>query len=203
MSRCYLFFFSKTRAYLRHSDSEVFSISSLIPFPCYHHYLTFRLVKVGVLPSSWGHRLSRISAGSELIGYVASISLTILRIHNLLEREVALIAELQRRRREKSLRATYATLYGGNAVASLDSTLTEDEKEHALVSEIRALRSRRALRTLSLAQDVADMCLAIADVRGAGTGTSRGLLSNRAFLAAAGLLSGCISAYKNWPGVMK
>lgn len=162
-----------------------------------------RLVKIGVLPSRIGKRLTRISASGELIGYVASITLTVLRLHNLLEREVALIAEVQRRRRNQALKTTYATLYGGTDVNSLDRTLTENEKDDALVAEIRALRSRRALRTLALGQDFADMFLAIADLRQTGEREAQGILSNRAFLATAGLISGCISAYKNWPGVMK
>ena len=141
-----------------------------------------RLVKAGVLPPQLGPRLSKVSASGELLGYVASISLGVLRLHNLLEREVALIAELQRRRRER----------GGAA---------DDEKDEALVSEIRQLRARRALRTLGLAQDLADSLLALADLR--GDDRPPGVFSGKGVLAAAGLLSGCISAYKNWPGVVK
>jgi hypothetical protein len=161
------------------------------------------LVKAGVLPARFGAPLTKISASGELIGYVASIALAVLRLHYLLEREVALIAELQRRRRERAERAAYATLYGGSAVSSLDAHLTEDEKDDALRLEIKSLRARRALRTLGLAQDVADMLLAVADLRGSGAkrGTAA-VLSNRGVLAAAGLLSGCISAYKNWPGTV-
>jgi hypothetical protein len=142
-----------------------------------------RLVRSGVLPAAAGPRLTQLSASGELVGYAASITLAVLRLHNLLEREVALIAELQRRR---SLRAA----------AGADP---EDDKDAALVGEIRGLRARRALRTLGLAQDLADALLALADLRDA----KEGVLSHRGLLAACGLLSGCISAYKNWPGVVK
>lgn len=150
----------------------------------------YRLVKSRVLPAHLGPKLSKISASGELLGYVASISLAVLRLHNLLEREVALIAELQRRRRERS---PFGTSDSGGA--------GDDEKDEALVSEIRQLRARRALRTLGLAQDLADSLLALADLR--GDDRPPGVLSHKAVLAAAGLLSGCLSAYKNWPGVVK
>lgn len=156
----------------------MFSLSISLPRP-----LTCRLVKAGVLPARLGPQLTRISASGELVGYAASIILGILRLHFLLEREVALIAELQRRRKARA----------AEGAASID-----EEKDEALVSEIRQLRARRALRTLSLAQDLADALLAFADLRGDAKPT--GMLNSRSLLAAAGLVSGCISAYKNWPG---
>lgn len=136
-----------------------------------------------------------MSASGELLGYSASVILAVLRLHYLLEREVALIAELQRRRRARAA-------YGSSSTASGE----DDEKDDALLSEIRQLRARRALRTLGLAQDLADALLALADLRGDATagggasGRSFGMLNNKALLAIAGLVSGCISAYKNWPG---
>lgn len=135
-------------------------------------------MKAGVLPARLGPRLSRFSAGGELLGYVASIILTVLRLHNLLEREVALIAELRRRRQARAEGDT-------------------DDKDEALITEIKQLRARRALRTLGLAQDFADGLLALADLRG----DDRGVFSSKTILSIAGLVSGCISAYKNWPGV--
>jgi len=51
------------------------------------------------------------------------------------------------------------------------------------------------LRTLGLVQDLADLLMVLAEVRPSKTG----LLSRPAVLALAGLLSGCLSAYKNWP----
>lgn len=139
-------------------------------------------MRSGVLPPRVGPRLTKLSASGELLGYVANVTLTVLRLHNILEREVALIAELNRRRAQR---------------AQAGGAPSDDEKDQALVAEIRQLRARRALRTLGLAQDIADALLALSDLRD----SRDGVLGNRALLAAAGLLSGCISAYKNWPGV--
>lgn len=127
--------------------------------------------------------MTRISASGELLGYVASITLTLLRLHNLLEREVALLAELKRRRRARAEKAE-----------------VDDGKDDILVAEIKQLRTRRVLRTLGLAQDIADAFLALADLRGNVSGSSNNsLFSSKSLLAIAGLVSGCISAYKNWP----
>lgn len=65
-----------------------------------------------------------------------------------------------------------------------------------LRTEIRLLSARRVLRTLGLVQDLADLLMVLAEVRPSKTG----LRSRPAVLALAGLLSGCLSAYKNWPG---
>lgn len=140
------------------------------------------LVKAGVLPERYSRSLGKLSSLGELIGYVASITLGILRISLILEREVALSAELERRRRSR-----------GDTIEPLD------EKDEHLAGEIRLLRARRVLRTLGMAQDLADALMAIADLRD----SKAGLLSNRAVLATAGLLSGSLSAYKNWPGVQR
>ena len=80
---------------------------------------------------------------------------------------------------------------------------SEPEEDKHLLAEIRALRTRRILRTVGLAQDLADALMALADIRGAagGGGGGGGLLNNAAVLAAAGLVSGVISAYKNWQAV--
>ena len=55
-----------------------------------------RLVKAGLLPDALAPRLAKVSAWGELVGYMGSLSLSLLRISLLLEREVALLAELQR-----------------------------------------------------------------------------------------------------------
>ena len=64
---------------------------------CHLLPLRRRLVKAGLLPERYSRPLSRASNWGELAGYVGSITLSLLRISLLLEREVALIAELQRR----------------------------------------------------------------------------------------------------------
>jgi hypothetical protein len=180
------------------------------------------LVKAGLLPERFAPRLNKVSNWGELIGYVGSISLSVLRISLLLEREVALIAELQRLQTEaaaaagataaatagaaaaaggggggmSSLAAAYAPAAAAAAAAAagLDPDVAAALK--GLRTEIRLLRARRVLRTLGLVQDLADLLMVLAEVRPSKTG----LLSRPAVLALAGLLSGCLSAYKNWPG---
>ena len=44
----------------------------------------------------------------------------------------------------------------------------------------------------------ADLVMVLADVR-----QSKGLMSHAAVLSLAGLVSGCLSAYKNWPGAQR
>ena len=114
------------------------------------------LVKVGVIPATLSPRLTKISASAELLGYSASIVLALLRLHFLLEREVALIAELNRRRR---MRRQQRQQEQEQDEAELKG------KDDILISEIRQLRARRALRTLGLAQDLADALLAVSDLR--------------------------------------
>lgn len=127
-----------------------------------------------MLPAHWAPTLTKFSAWGELVGYSASIWLTCLRMNTLTERELALRRELFRRQR------------AGDGDAGVDKALQE---------EIAGLRARRVLRTLELVQDLSDLLLALADVRARGR-----LLHNDALLALAGLVSGSISAYKNWPG---
>jgi hypothetical protein len=164
-------------------------------FNVFFFFSLYRLVKAGIIPARFGPQLTRVSASGELLGYSASVILAVLRLHYLLEREVALIAELQRRRRARAAYGSASNMSG-----------EDDEKDDALLSEIRQLRARRALRTLGLAQDLADAFLALADLRGDASsstgagGRSSGVLNSKALLAIAGLVSGCISAYKNWPG---
>ncbi|CAL8466039.1 g5575 [Coccomyxa elongata] len=130
------------------------------------------LVKAGVIPQQYARRFSLISAWAELVGYVGSITLCALRIAAALEREHALTEELHRRKKE------------GEQAEYGDSELR---------AEVRALQERRLLRTLALTQDISDALLAIADIR-----DGKGRLSHPVLLASGGLLSGIISARKNW-----
>jgi hypothetical protein len=149
------------------------------------------LVKVGVLSKEHGRQLTKISACAELLGYFANTVLNILRLHNLLEREIALISELQRRKRKCEAK--------GEDFNALDDT------NKALLVEISQLRKRRIFRTLCLVQDAADSLLAVYDLKEAcggrvpSTKQHAGIITTKTMLAAAGLLSGCIGAYKRWP----
>lgn len=83
----------------------------------------------------------------------------------------------------------------GAVPCSVQSGDEDPDIDKSLVVEIRELRAKRVLRTLELVQDASDLLLALADIRDSGR-----LLHNDALLALAGLVSGSISAYKNWPG---
>jgi hypothetical protein len=123
----------------------------------------------------------------ELIGYIGSVWLGVLRIQYLLDREMELVQELERRRVAR----------GGGGVLGAPV----DEKDIPLLEEIKMHRSKTTIRKLKLIQDFADALMAVADLRdGRGGG---GVFGNRTVLASAGLVSGCLSAYKNWPGMQK
>ncbi|KAL4444227.1 hypothetical protein ABPG75_011964 [Micractinium tetrahymenae] len=189
------------------------------------------LVKAGLLPDRYGRSLGKVSAWGEFIGYLGSITLSLLRIALLLEREAALLAELQRqralaerqRRKQASAAgaeslplASAAGAGGGSwdpaATAGPTQAAQEGEQEaegggsaKALAAEISQLRARRTLRTLGLVQDLADLLMVLPEIRGQGSKPGRlgAALSGPAVLALAGLASGCLSAYKNWPGAAR
>jgi hypothetical protein len=149
-------------------------------------------VRAGVLSKPLGARLGRASAVAELCGYAASAALGVLRLRNILECELALLAELARRR---ALRSSVGA--AGGAAGAADAA-AEADRDRPLIAEIRELRARRLLRTLQLAQDLFDALLAAADLRG---GPAAGARGQRAALAAAGLASGALGAYKVWRSV--
>lgn len=121
----------------------------------------------------------------ELIGYIGSVWLGVLRIQYLLDRENELEQELERRRVAR----------GGGPGSPVD------EKDIPLLEEIKMHRAKTIIRKLKLIQDFADALMAVADLRGGRGGG--GVFANRTVLASAGLVSGCLSAYKNWPGMQK
>ena len=59
-----------------------------------------------------------------------------------------------------------------------------------MVSEIR---QKRAMKILSIIQDLSDTLLALSDIR-----DGKGVLSNPLLLSSCGLLSALISTHKNW-----
>lgn len=140
-------------------------------------------VKIGVLNARQGETLTKVSATAELVGYAANTVLNVLRLHNLLEREIALISELKRRKNKSEA--------GGSVFDPSEDT------NKVLLSEIHSLRRRRTLRTLCLAQDAADAFLAIHDLRDV-CGRPSGGGMRKSVLAAAGVVSGCIGMYKKF-----
>lgn len=122
------------------------------------------LVKVGVLSKRQGQKMTMVSSAAELAGYAANIILNVLRLRNLLEREIDLVKEMRWRRRkseEKGERFDY-----------------NDDLNKALLVEINQLRKRRLLRTLAVVQDCADAVMALNDFREAYQLGQRGPVSS-------------------------
>ncbi len=67
--------------------------------PADKHMSLCRLVKAGVIPQQYARRFNLISAWAEMVGYVGSIWLNVLRIAAAVERERALSEELLRRKK--------------------------------------------------------------------------------------------------------
>ncbi len=91
------------------------------------------------------------------------------------------------------------------------------EDAAAILREVSVLRARRMLRTLAIVQDCADMLLAVNDIKGVCGASAysrsvlsmltthplcctdgKGRLNHPILLCVAGLVSGSLSAYKNW-----
>ena len=93
----------------------------------------------------------------------------------------------------------------GQALLEAEQAAEGGGSAKALAGEIQLLRTRRTLRTLGLVQDLADLLMVLPDLRGGASKPGRlgAALSGPAALALAGLVSGCLSAYKNWPGAAR
>ncbi len=117
-------------------------------------------------------QLVALSVWAELIGYIGSISMSIMKLREIEASERATAARIDRARKEEG----GCDIDAGAARAGLEKQLA-------------AIRAIKALRLAVIVQDLADTVIAINDVRG----TNQPLV-----LALAGLVSGGISAYKNW-----
>ena len=142
------------------------------------------LVKVGVLSERQGKQMMMVSSVAELVGYLANTVLNVLRLRNLLEREIDLLNDLRRRRRkceENGQKFDYG-----------------DDMNKALLTELNQLRKRRMLRTLAIVQDSADAVMALDDLREAYQLRSW-RRTNRVVLNLCGILSGLVGAWKRYP----
>lgn len=126
------------------------------------------LSKAGLIDPRNLPSLQKISAWAELIGYVGSIALKVGDLRGILEEESSLGARVEELRAE------------GAGV----------EKE---TEKLRRLAEKRAMKKLSIVQDVADGLMAASDVR-----DGKGALTGPLLMASAGLLSALISTHKNW-----
>lgn len=145
------------------------------------------LVAVGVLSRRQGRHLTMVSSIAELVYCSSDIVLNVLRLHNLLERELELVRELRRRRRhcdERGRKFDYS-----------------DEFNVALVDEVNALRKRRFLRTMTIIDDLANAVLALDDARGAYDpyGLRFRRRTSGIALSVCGIVSGIVGFWKKYP----
>ena len=69
----------------------------------------------------------------------------------------------------------------------------EDIDEPSVERMVSEIRQKRAMKILSIIQDLSDTFLALSDIR-----DGNGILSNPLLLSSCGLLSALISTHKNW-----
>jgi predicted tellurium resistance membrane protein TerC len=129
--------------------------------------------KAGLIDKKHCHRLTKISAWTECIGYFGSVSLSLLAISASVPREAELLKELREQ-----------------GTLKFDGWNEDDVR----LKELKQLRVKRFMNTLALIQDAADALLALDDIL-----ERKSVLKNPVLLSLAGLLSALISAYKNWP----
>ncbi|KAK9827541.1 hypothetical protein WJX74_009437 [Apatococcus lobatus] len=142
---------------------------------CYYflEQLTW-LIKAGMLDKRYQHRVSKLSAWSEMLGYMGNIILSSLFIRASMAREQALQLDLDTRKKHD------------------EECLPE---ESVLRAQLLQLRSKRIMKSLALVQDLSDSTLALNDIT-----DGQGMLAHPVWLATAGLISAAISVHKNWPG---
>ncbi|KAL3686120.1 hypothetical protein R1sor_004142 [Riccia sorocarpa] len=125
------------------------------------------LVKTGAIDKRHAKELQKWSAWAEFVGYLGSVTLKFLQVCALQNRERVL-------------------LKGLNGDGTLDDKVRFSK-------ELRSIRAKRFLKTLSLVQDLSDSLLALHDIQ-----DGKGPLARPFVLALAGLVSALISTHKNW-----
>uniref|UniRef100_A0A7N0UNT2 Peroxisomal membrane protein 11A n=1 Tax=Kalanchoe fedtschenkoi TaxID=63787 RepID=A0A7N0UNT2_KALFE len=126
------------------------------------------LAKSGLIDGKHSRGLQTISAWAEFVGYLGSIWLKIRGLRVMLEEEACLISSIE--------------IGNARGVKCGDEEL-----------KLSKVREKRMLKSLSTIQDVADLLMALADIR-----DGRGRLSAPIVVSSAGLLSALISTHKNW-----
>lgn len=126
------------------------------------------LAKSGLIDSKHSRNLQKISAWTEFIGYLGSISLKFRDLRRINEDEACLESKIE-----------IAVAMG-----------VKYDKE---AQSMRKLKVKKLLKKLSIVQDVADGLMAFADLQ-----DGKGRLSSPLLVSCAGLLSAIISTHKNW-----
>ncbi|KAK9868102.1 hypothetical protein WJX84_004510 [Apatococcus fuscideae] len=141
---------------------------------CYYflEQLTW-LIKAGMLNKRYQHRVTKLSAWSEMTGYMGNIILSSLFIRASLAREKALQVDLDTRKKHD------------------EECLPE---EGVIRAQLKQLQSKRVMKSLALIQDLSDSTLALNDIT-----DGKGIIAHPVWLATAGLISAAVSVHKNWP----
>lgn len=126
------------------------------------------LAKAGLIDKKNLSRLQKMSAWFEFVGYIGSVSLKVRELKRINEDEACLISIVK--------------------ISSLRGIGCAEELE-----KLMKLKEKKLLKRLSVAQDVADGLMALADIR-----DGKGRLSGPLLISSAGLLSAIISSHKNW-----
>lgn len=135
------------------------------------YYFVEQLVwlgKAGLIDKSHLPALQKLSAWCEFVGYFGSVSLKVMEL-----REI----EVEER----------------CAASSVDVAVVRGIKCGEEQEKLRKLREKKAMKRLSVVQDLADALMAVADIRDGG-----GLLAAPLLVSSAGMLSALISTHKNW-----
>mmetsp|Transcript_1377 Transcript_1377/g.3309 ORF Transcript_1377/g.3309 Transcript_1377/m.3309 type:complete len:265 (+) Transcript_1377:62-856(+) len=157
------------------------------------------LIKAGAISKESEEELSKISAWAELLGYMANICLSSIKIRNINRRLRSLQGKTEQTQKclqrdsssssiSTSITSTHASQPGFSKGAS------EGGAAQDVSAQLAMLRAAKATCVLAIVQDTADALIAINDIRGG----KDVFLRHPATLAVAGLVSGCISFRKNW-----
>ncbi|MEW5306087.1 MAG: hypothetical protein WDW38_010024 [Sanguina aurantia] len=128
------------------------------------------LMKAGAMSKVNEKKMAYFSAWAELLGYIASVSLSIMKLDQIVRDQVVLHVQ-----QEKFIK-------------------DEGQEDLRLALQIVALRYTKGLRMALIVQDMADAMIAINDIRG-GRDVA---LNHPITLALAGLTSAAVSTYKLW-----
>ncbi|KMT00505.1 hypothetical protein BVRB_9g218040 [Beta vulgaris subsp. vulgaris] len=152
--------------------SRLFYILSLISYGGEGiYYFVEQIVwlsKSGLIHARHASELQKISAWSEFVGYLGSISLKVEDLKELDEKLKCLCSSIE--------------------IAVVRDENCEEERE-----KVKVVRLKMMMKKLSILQDFADGLMALADIR-----DGKGKVFSPFVLSCAGLLSALISTHKNW-----
>lgn len=126
------------------------------------------LAKAGLIDSKHSRNLQKISALTEFIGYLGSVSLKIIDLKKIIQDEACL-------------------------ESSIELAISRGIGHEVELEKMRKLKEKKLIKRLSLVQDFSDGLMALADIR-----DGKGRLSAPLLVSMAGLLSALISTHKNW-----